>query len=237
MTQSLLNSWLYQFSDFEKYVHDSSEKTAEDYQQSAFEEFLSTLRRERREPSAAMQKGIDFEELVIRICHGKPFMHEVPDGKVLASTDALNGEHTYRIEYDNPQWAKWHMAAKEVANDVKGGQFQVVAQKKVNISGIDFLLYGRLDCLQAGVVKDIKFTGKYEVGKFYNNPQHPMYMELVPEASRFDYLASNGSRVWRESYRRDECRPIKDIIQEFVSYLRSNGLISLYQEHWKTKGG
>lgn len=97
------------------------------------------------------------------------------------------------------------------------------------------MLYGRLDCLKAGVISDIKFSGNYEAGKFFKSPQHPMYMELVPEAKAFTYIVSNGSRVWRETYRREECCSVLDIIEEFVEYLRETKLLPIYKSFWKAK--
>lgn len=201
MTQSLLTSWQYQWNDFEKY----GEKAAE-FQEKAENDFLSTLRREPVPTNEAMQKGINFEKLVMDICFDRGDSENI-----------------------------WYEAAKEIASDVRGGQFQVAATKDVSVAGIDFLLYGRLDCLKAGVISDIKFSGSYTVGKFLGSPQHPMYMELVPEAGEFTYIVSNGKRVWRETYRREECRSVLDIIQEFAEYLRERKLMSLYKSFWKAK--
>ena len=61
ITPTLLNSWQYLWTDFEKYA--TSEKTAEDYEKAAYEDFLTTLRREPVPTTEAMQKGIDFEKL------------------------------------------------------------------------------------------------------------------------------------------------------------------------------
>ncbi len=201
MTQSLLSSWKYQWSDFERY----GEK-AEEFQEKAERDFLSVLRREPAPTNEAIQKGIDFERLVTDICFG-----------------GGNNEN------------KYYEAAREVAREIKGGQFQLAATKNVSVEGIDFLLYGRLDCLKAGVISDIKFSGSYSVGKFFDSPQHPMYMELVPEAREFTYIVSNGNRVWRETYRRDECRSVLDIIGEFVYYLRETKLLSIYESFCRAK--
>ena len=179
---------------------------AEEFQEKAENDFLSALRREPIPTNEAMRKGIDFERLVTDICFDKG--------------DSSND---------------WYEAAREVAGDVKGGRFQLAAAKEVSVLGIDFLLYGKLDCLKAGVISDIKFSGSYSAGKFFDSPQHPMYMELVPEAREFTYIVSNGSKVWRETYRRDECCPVLSIIGEFVDYLRETGLISLYKSFWKAK--
>jgi hypothetical protein len=201
MTQSLLSSWNYLWADFDKY-----EDKADEYRQKAYDDFLAVLNREPRPTSDAMQKGIDFEAMVMDIC-----------------ADKLSVGH------------KWFEAAAEIAKDVKGGQFQAVAQKTVNVNGTDLLLYGRIDCLKAGTIIDIKYTGKYSVGKFYNSPQHPMYMELIPESNSFVYMVSNGRSVWRETYLRDEYRPITITIQEFFDYLKTVGLYETYLNKWVSK--
>lgn len=202
ITQSLLSSWQRQWANFDKY----GEK-ADEFREKAKADFLDALCKEPIPTSEAMQKGIDFENLVTDICAGR-------------------GDTNH----------KWYEAACKVASEVRNGQFQAIAVKEVTVFGIDFLLYGRLDYLKAGVITDIKYTGKYEVGKFFDSPQHPMYMELVPEAYEFRYLVSDGRRVWREVYSRGECRPIYGIMQDFVDYLQIARLMPVYMQHWKAKG-
>lgn len=109
-------------------------------------------------------------------------------------------------------------------------QFKV--KKEVDVNGMAFLLYGRLDCLKAGEIIDIKFTKNYDPGKYFASTQHPMYLELVPEAKSFTYLASNGSSVWPETYRRDEAVSIYPYISDFVDWLTAVDLLSLYKEKW-----
>jgi hypothetical protein len=58
MTQSLLSSWLYQFSAYDDYVG------------KAHEDFVAALKREPRQPSEAAEKGFEFEKLVFDICDG-----------------------------------------------------------------------------------------------------------------------------------------------------------------------
>ena len=62
-----------------------------------------------------------------------------------------------------------------------------------------------------------------------------MYFELVPEANTFTYLASNGSGVWPEPYRRDETRSIIPIIADFLEWLTATGYMELYKQHWLAK--
>ena len=206
ITPTLLNSWLYMSSDFEKYVFDTSDKTAEDYERAAYDDFVATLRRVPSITTEAMQKGIDFENLVVGICEGQ--------------------DHTGH---------KWYEAANEVAQEVMGAQFQVAATKDIEVAGWPIQLKGRMDCLKAGTVTDIKFGSRYEVGKYFTSAQHPIYMALEPEASLFVYLISNGSKVWREKYTRPECRPVGELIIAFLEYLKNANLLQIYKEMWVVK--
>lgn len=170
-------------------------------------EFMSTLKREPMAPTPAMQNGIDFEHLVTDIAFG-----------------------------DGDRKSKWYGAASRIADIVRGGQFQIVAKKPVSIDGFPLLLYGRLDVLKAGNIYDIKYSAKsYDRGKYISNTQHPVYLELVPEAESFTYLVSNGSDVWSETYRRDETPDIQTTIQQFLSWLTAQDLMDLYKEHWATR--
>lgn len=151
-----------------------------------------------------MQNGIDFENLVTAIVNG----HDDPN---------------------NP----WSWAAGQIAAIVNGGQLQFKARRKIQVRGMDVVLYGRLDALKAGTIYDIKFSKGYERGKFYSSTQHPTYMLLIPEAQTFSYLVSNGMDVWTECYRRDETPDICPIISDFFDWLDAFGLMNVFKEHWK----
>jgi hypothetical protein len=245
MTQSILSSWKYQAQEFEDFENADGEitKSADEQRDAARAEFISALRRERTPTTEAQQRGLDFEELVTRIASGESYKHneiEAVPYNTPASDESLYSDiepFSERVIFDNPAWGKWEQVAQEISAIVKDAQFQVVAQSSVIIDGIEYLLYGRLDALKAGVIYDIKFTSKYAVGKYYGSAQHPMYLELVPEASEFVYLVSNGSRIWQERYKRgvDNISNIRDTIAEFTAYLRDAGLWELYAENWVSK--
>lgn len=198
MTHSLLSSWLYAMKE-NPYEDATTERDT-------YEDFLKTLRREPTETTEAMQKGIDFEDLVTAIVNGNA---DVTD--------------------------KWYDAAKKVADIVGGGRLQYKVSKKIEVNGIELVLYGRLDALKAGVVYDIKFSGSYDVGKYITSTQHPTYLELIPEAETFTYLVSNGTYVWPETYRRDETPSIIPIISDFLKWLELQGLMNTYKENWSSK--
>lgn len=193
ITQSLLSSWQYQYQAFDP--------------ESAHEDFLRVLRREKSKPTQAILDGIQFENMVTACCEGSP---------------PLEGH-------------KWGEAVRAIADRLQGSQFQVVAQRSAMVAGIPFLLYGRLDALKAGVIYDIKFSRSYQVGKYLDSPQHPMYFTLVPEAYKFEYVVFTGSDVCVESYDREDVPEIFPTIRNFINYLELSKLDKIYCQKWETK--
>lgn len=168
-----------------------------------FQEFLTVLKREPTPTNEAMQNGIEFEDLVQAVLDG-----------------------------DADESHSWYNAARKVAQKVSGGLAQYRAKAETEIDGIRVLLYGRLDWLRAGVIYDTKFSKSYDRGKYIDSTQHPMYLAIIPEATEFVYIVSNGSDVWTEKYRRDEAADIREIISCFFSWLKENGLFEIYTEKW-----
>lgn len=168
-----------------------------------YAEFLQVLRREPTPTTEAMQKGIDFEYLV---------------------TDIVNGAGDTQN--------RWYDAAQKVAGYVRGGILQYKARRIITVRDTELVLYGRLDCLKAGDIKDIKFSSSYDRGKYFSSTQHPTYFEIVPEAKSFTYLVSNGSEVWTERYYREETPSIIPTISDFLEWLDALELAPLYKEKW-----
>lgn len=216
MTHSLLSSWLYAMKD-SPYEDATTERDP-------YDEFMKTLRREPIETTKVMQNGIDFENLVTKIVCGQ--------ASQIRSTETQDGQQ--RLLDAKPLTEDpWYDAANQIAGIIKGAQLQYRAQTVLHLADMTLLLYGRLDALKAGVVYDIKFSTKYERGKYFHSTQHPMYMELIPEVSEFTYLVSNGSLVWCETYQRDETRSIIPMIYDFFDWLRAYDLMSVYQRYWR----
>ena len=127
----------------------------------------------------------------------------------------------------------------------KNGCYQVKLSKNVTTETGNYVLYGRLDCLKAGTIYDYKYTGSYDVGKFYGNYQTVIYFEICPEAKKFEYLVCNNYKdgkilddlnIYHEVYRRDEIKTdIKQEIDDFINWLKVNKLLDLYHEKWKSK--
>lgn len=172
----------------------------------AHEDFLKVLQREPTRQSKAMLDGIQFENMVTACCEGT------------------------RPEPDH----EWADVVLETSRILEGAQFQVAAYRDKRINGVPFLLYGRMDALKAGTIYDTKFVRRYEAGKYVSSPQHAMYFDCVPEASRFVYVVSDGKFVYQEEYRRGEAPEPDGIILEFMQYLEDSGLAQTYIDKWKT---
>ena len=116
---------------------------------------------------------------------------------------------------------------------VENGEFQAAYKKPVNISGMNIMLYGILDCLKAGRIYDIKRVGYYQSRKYKGSHQHPMYFELVPNAIDFTYLVCDDKGVHHfERYERCNCEDVKDVVAQFLSWLEANDLMQTFKEKW-----
>lgn len=142
---------------------------------------------------------------------------------------------------------------QENYEETKNGAYQVVVQKEHG----DYLLYGKVDCLKGGIIYDYKYTKNYDVGKFFDNHQTLMYLEMVPEASKMVYLITNKFEIedyadidymdtakieytvgdiFREEYTKDMFpETIDSILHKFEEWLKQYNLFELYAEKWKCK--
>lgn len=142
---------------------------------------------------------------------------------------------------------------QENYSETLGGAYQVKVSKEYG----DYLLYGIIDCLKGGIIYDYKYTSNYEVGKFFNNHQTLMYLEMVPEASKMIYLITNKFEkieypdikfkdtakveyevgdIFKEEYTKDLFpETIESVLHKFIEWLKSYNLYDLYTEKWKCK--
>ena len=144
---------------------------------------------------------------------------------------------------------------QENFEETLGGAYQVKVSKEYE----DYLLYGIVDCLKGGIIYDYKYTKNYEVGKFFNNHQTLMYLEMVPEAKKMVYLITDKfvkemplsaplnyeycgeyeykvGDIYREEYTKDMFpETIDSILHKFEEWLKQYNLFDLYTEKWKCK--
>ncbi len=208
ITQSLLSAWLYQYD------------CAEGYEEEARESFLKTLRREPIEPSEAMERGIAFEDAVY---------------------ETIRGNDTARSAYIM-QWSKRGEEVQEgccildLAEELGDGTYQLTAYKEETIAGEDFLLMAKCDWVKAGTIYDCKRVEHYDVGKYYNSPQHPMYLAVIDTARAFEYKICDGKDIYTERYTRaDIPQTIEGIITQFTASMKSEELWETYTKLWGAK--
>ena len=173
--------------------------------EAALASFIQTLKREPKETTPVMQAGIDFESAINAVVVGDP------------------------VDTKNEKEAR---AIRRFSRLCAGGQPQVPVAGDIAAAGLEIRLYGVCDYVKAGTIYDIKRVQRYEYGKYFHSPQHPMYLHLVPGAAKFSYLIFNGTDTFIETYRRGDFVPIEETISKFINWLRENGYMSLYEEHW-----
>lgn len=144
---------------------------------------------------------------------------------------------------------------QENFEETLNGAYQVKVSKEHG----NYLLYGIVDCLKGGIIYDYKYTKHYEVGKFFNNHQTLMYLEMIPEAKKMVYLITDKfvkemplsaplnyeycgeyeykvGDVYREEYTKDMFpETIDSILHKFEQWLKQYNLFDLYTEKWKCK--
>lgn len=190
------------------YAHTCYDSCSEE----AYQEFLNALNRIPKEATPEMQNGIDFENEVYKEAAG-----------------------VTRIPHPS-----WENGIKAVATIIKGAPTQVRVQSELTVDGHTILAYGILDVLKAGTIYDVKFSNKSFgsaelAGKYLDSAQHPAYLYMVPEASTFTYLVSDGEDLYTETYTRKNSRSFLEIVEEFLQSIDAMGLLPLYLEKWQAK--
>lgn len=170
-----------------------------------YADFLKTLNREKKQPTKKMLDGVRFESCVNNVLDG----------------ETIDESH------------EWYNVVTELADYLKGSQKQVTLFADCEVDGQMFLLHGVLDFLKAGVIYDTKFSTTYRLNKYLDSPQHSLYLRLVPEARRFEYLVCDGKYVYRERYPRDIVPPIENYIKNFMKFLTQHGLLETYEKLWR----
>jgi hypothetical protein len=173
------------------------------------EDFLKTLNKVRDEPTDAMQAGIDFENAVHAVCEGKQFQHED---------------------------TQYFQCVQEVAAIVRGGMWQETVMMDASFAGREFLLYGKTDVIKKDWIYDIKFSQNYEIGKYSDSVQHPIYMACTG-IHKFAYLISDGESVWREDYffQPDTLAKLKAELSDMVGFIMADkDFKEAYLNNWKS---
>lgn len=211
ITPSLLNSYAYYIQDEWKSPEDSRA------------DFLRTLSREKFEPNEAMQRGIDFENDILDACNNNLVANYSKIEPRFVELVLENGVVLTRNMKERTIMQQYVDCVENVANVVKGGLWQEPVKKELKIGNQEFLLYGRTDVIKRDTIYDIKFTSKYELGKFLDSSQHLIYL-YCSDLPNFSYLISDGKDWWREDYHNHAGveGEIKSKVSEFLDYLEGD---------------
>ncbi len=172
-----------------------------------YQDFLDTLNKKPIHQTKAMLEGIRFENVLNAVLSG-------------ASIDPTH---------------EWYAPVMKLKPVLEGAQQQVKVSRDIQVNGIDFVVYGVLDFLKAGIIYDSKFSKTYHVGKYRDSPQHPSYFFIVPEAYEFQYKICDGTYIYTETYRPDEVEPIERTIGHFMDFLDRQNLVDTYTTNWISK--
>lgn len=118
---------------------------------------------------------------------------------------------------------------------VCGGAYQVARSKIIEVDEINYMIYGRIDFLKAGVIYDIKkIVYQYHLQKYFGSAQTVIYLELFPEAKQMTYVVSDDlDNIHLETYYRDQIESVNTLIREFITLLKILKLDNLYFENWR----
>lgn len=208
MTASLYNSWLYFLS-------------SEDETRRA--EFLATLRREKKPPTEAMQKGINFENSVKAYTESKTTYEHI----------FLDGVRETR---------EICKIAQELGDIVKGGIWQEKVMGNIKVGNYEVFLFGYADVDKEDIIYDIKRQSTYAENKYFESIQHLIYL-FCTQRPRFRYLCAYGAAEEPQDWAAEDYYNtprvetlLKSRIMGFYSWLEETGLMPIYKQYWQTKG-
>lgn len=139
-------------------------------------------------------------------------------------------------EWANRDQEEWEGSKlfTEICNHVKGGNFQAKTKRIIDINGVEYCLYGKLDVLFPELIIDIKTTSDYK-GKsnYLSKWQHKFYCYLknIPE---FIYIIAELEdlikikKVHYVEYRMENKEKVEEEIIEKVKEFM--GFLDMYPE-------
>lgn len=132
------------------------------WRKKAYEDLVKKIRRERGTFPDWVLKGSKFEDAVYAKIQGS-FFDDSP------------------IDTESKAFA-------HVCEQCAGGQFQTTHKRVLNVDGLDYLIYGKLDVEMPTEIIDIKTTLNYKgPQKYLSKWQHKMYCWLTG-VTQFKYL-------------------------------------------------
>lgn len=107
---------------------------------------------------------------------------------------------------------------------VKNGLYQVRVSKQYK----DILLLGIIDVLQPNWIYDVKTTGTYKTGKYFDTSQHKVYC-YITDIKNFSYLINEECYKEDYVYQDGQC---EELIDSFIDWLKRTNLYDIWKEKW-----
>lgn len=213
VTPSLYSAWKYwKFGDFSQYENVILDDGRIDYvgerkRDEARKSYLDYLGKVKTEPTEAMLRGREFEEMVHQfMCGGNP---SAEDATLLDENDIIHSKHIA------------HFIGFDCIWQVPGA---------CEIDGV--MLYGIADAINRGIIYDVKRTKSFEAGEYYDSIQHLAYMKQH-DLSEFKYFVATPGELFVEYYQRDD-KLLESRIKGFVSDIRNDPkALELWEANWK----
>jgi hypothetical protein len=174
------------------------------WKEDAYLQLKATLGREPWKPTPAIVRGIDFENSIYSILKDK-------------KEDTVQCSDAFR----------------KVLYDCKGGEFQKRTKTIIEMDGVEYCLYGKIDVFFPDKIIDIKTTGKYGGrDKYLGTSQHHIYC-FGENIHNFEYIilefVDEGTKSIRGVHHvtyespgiEEEEKYIKGKIQDMLTFLEN----------------
>lgn len=145
--------------------HDWMYKCPMSWKAKAFNDMSNTLNRAEWTPNDAVKNGILFEDYVYDICKK---VKTADDIQKIKSSDMF----------------------KRIVATCHGGKFQKVSKNFIEIDGVNYCLYGRLDVWFPALIIDIKTTGNFKGDSQYNKGWQSIFYCYNESIKDFIYLVA-----------------------------------------------
>ncbi len=129
-------------------------KAPSGWKERAYDSLYGTLARKYGPPAAAALRGIKFEDTIYKTLETRKELHDLTDIKCSA------------------KFMEFLVACL-------GGMFQVKSKSFIEVDGVEYCLYGKIDVLYPHMILDIKTTSKwnqFSEDKYLGSMQHIIYL-------------------------------------------------------------
>lgn len=175
--------------------------------ENAVTEFVNRVNRVGFEPSDALLRGSQIDQMMI----------DLAEGKGVAASDGMVRIHDQDVSLE---------VIRQLHVRLLGSVRQVAVQSVIPTRFGDVLAYGRADNVLRDECIDLKSTGRYEFPKYLHSFQRPVYLEGLRQQGidRFTFLVTDFRDVYEEPYHRteeDRDRLI-DHCERLIEFLEAN---------------